>query len=235
MTPLKSPLARALVTLTAGLVLGSSGWWLYTASTTAATPSNAPAATAMPANSANPAQPEDALSAEQQALLSAPETQHYQDNLAFAKRLRSFLSEAKQLSDAQRDAQIEAFAAAIAEREGRGELALNEALLLDLALIEARGGDEASQKTAADALVARYRQRSAERVQAGLKDAVEAQAFALYKSQEGEIVSEVMSMNEAALPLGVSRDEYLRQRLQSAREAALAQASGTSQNAPQSN
>lgn len=106
---------------------------------------------------------------------------------------------------------------------------------MDLALIEARGGDEASQKTAADALVARYRQRSAERVQAGLKDAVEAQAFALYKSQESEIVSEVMAMNEAALPLGVSRDEYLRQRLQSAREAALAQASGTSQNAPQSN
>lgn len=106
MTPLKTPLARALVTVTAGLVLGSSGWWLYTANTPAATPNNAPAATAMPANSANPAQPEDALSAEQQALLSAPETQHYQDNLAFAKRLRSFLSEAKQLSDAQRDAQM---------------------------------------------------------------------------------------------------------------------------------
>ena len=235
MKPLKAPLARALVTLTAGLVLGSTGWWLYTANTPTVTTSNTPAATSMPASNANPTQPEEALSAEQQALLSAPETQDYQDKLVFAARLRSFLSEAKQLSDAQREAQIEAFSQTIAEREGRGELALNEALLLDLALIEARGGDEASQKAAADALVARYRQRSAERVQAGLKDAVEAQAFAIYKPQEGEIVAEVMAMNEAALPLGVSRDEYLRQRLQSAREAALAQASGTSQNAPQSN
>jgi hypothetical protein len=43
--------------------------------------------------------------------------------------------------------------------------------------------------------------------------------FQLYKVREGQIVAEVMSLQ--TIPNGLSRDEYLRRRLQTEREQLL--------------
>ncbi|MCJ8169378.1 hypothetical protein [Atopomonas sediminilitoris] len=226
-----------LVTVSAVLGLSAAVWWWWPS--TSASQTNPKPATASAGPSAAPIAAHEAtaasLNAEQQALLQAPQTQAYQDKLAFESTLRDFFSQASALPEASRDAQAEAFAQAIEEREASGALAMNEALLLHIALIQAQGADEASQKAAADQLLARYQARSAARAQQGLKDAVEAQAFQQYKSEEARIVSEVMASSDSALPLGVTRDEYLRQRLQAAREAALANASGAARDPDQSN
>lgn len=90
---------------------------------------------------------------------------------------------------------------------------------MQVGLVQAEGGDEAAQKARADALLARYQALSAEReAQAKAPDA----RFSRYKSEEKRIVDEVMALD--SIPDGLSRDQYLRQRLQEAREQAYRKA-----------
>mgnify|MGYP001179974871 CR=1 FL=1 len=90
----------------------------------------------------------------------------------------------------------------------------SEALLLQIGLIRAVSTDEQEQKRRAEALIRRYQALSAER------EARQAQRvdpnFARYKAEEKRIVEEVLALQ--SIPDGLSRDQYLRQRLQEARE-----------------
>lgn len=150
----------------------------------------------------------------QQQLLSAPAVKDQERRLAFHSAYRSFFAEAAQLSADERQAQAQALTEQIERYEQREELAMSEALLLQLGLIKVTVSDEQAQKEQADALVARYQTRSAER-EAKLKAKPDVN-FQRYKSDEKRIVEEVLAMD--SFPDGLSRDEYLRQRLQQARE-----------------
>src|SRR5690606_10349561 len=149
------------------------------------------------------------------ALLGDTAVQGYQARLRFAADYRGFIAGASELDEAERRRRAAALAREIDRREAAGELALSEALLLQIGLAQAEGGDEAAQKARADALVARYQALSRSREEkARAPDA----RFSQYKSEEKRIVEEVMALD--SIPDGLSRDQYLRQRLQEAREQA---------------
>ena len=148
-------------------------------------------------------------------LLQRPEVLDYQARLTFAGDYQIFIKSAAELSEEERRQRAAALAEEIDRREAAGELALSEALLMQVGLVQAEGGDEAAQKARADALLARYQALSAEReAQAKTPD----ERFSRYKSEEKRIVDEVMALD--SIPDGLSRDQYLRQRLQEAREQA---------------
>ncbi|WP_256203180.1 hypothetical protein, partial [Pseudomonas sp. ML96] len=159
--------------------------------------------------------PTEPAPAARPALQDDPAVQGYQARLQFAADYQGFVKGAAELSEAERHQRAATLAKEIDRREAAGELALSEALLLQVGLAQAEGGDEQAQKSRADALVARYQALSAAReAQAKAPDA----RFNRYKSDEKRIVEEVMAMD--SIPDGLSRDQYLRQRLQEAREQA---------------
>lgn len=151
--------------------------------------------------------------AQLQALLQNPAVKNQEQRLAFHQAYRSFVSGAAELSPAQRESQAQALREQIETYEQRSELAMSESLLLQLGLIQLTTDDEQAQKDQATTLVARYKAISAERED---KAATPSAEFQRYKVDEKRIVEEVLSMD--SIPDGLSRDEYLRQRLQQARE-----------------
>ena len=151
--------------------------------------------------------------AEQQALLQNPAVQAQEQRLAFHQAYRSFASRAAELSPAQRASQAQALREQIERYEQRNELAMSESLLLQLGLIKLTTDDEQAQTDQAAALVARYQALSAEREAKAAQPSAE---FQRYKHDEKRFVEEVLRMD--SFPDGLSRDEYLRQRLQQARE-----------------
>lgn len=151
--------------------------------------------------------------AQLQELLQNPAVKNQEQRLAFHQAYRSFVSGAAELSPAQRESQAQALREQIETYEQRSELAMSESLLLQLGLIQLTTDDEQAQKDQATALVARYKAISAERE---AKAATPSAEFQRYKVDEKRIVEEVLSME--SIPDGLSRDEYLRQRLQQARE-----------------
>ena len=151
--------------------------------------------------------------AQLQELLQNPAVKNQEQRLAFHQAYRSFVSGAAELSPAQRENQAQALREQIETYEQRNELAMSESLLLQLGLIQLTTGDEQAQKEQAAALVARYQAISAERE---AKAATPSAEFRRYKTDEKRIVEEVLGMD--SFPDGMSRDEYLRQRLQQARE-----------------
>ncbi|WJN59665.1 hypothetical protein [Pseudomonas sp. SO81] len=206
--------SRLLAAALAGLAVGG-GLWLGLASSEPVTDTSSTAATAP-----NPASGEraDAPSLDpsaQRALLDSPAVQDYQARLQFGADYQGFIKSAADLDEAQRRQRAAALAKEIDRREAAGELALSEALLLQVGLAQAEGGDEEAQKARADALVARYQALSQERE---ARNKTPHARFTQYKSDEKRIVDEVLGMD--SIPDGLSRDQYLRQRLQEAREQA---------------
>jgi hypothetical protein len=200
-----------------GLALGGAGLGLYWQQAESEPPApEAPAAQPaaeqdVPSTPAKPPTP-----AKRQQLLAAPQVQQHQRRLEFHNGFRAFIASAASLDASERESQAAALAKQIDEYETRGELALSEALLLQTALIQATVADEAEQKSRAEALAARYKAISAARE--AERDKTQPQAFTRYKQDERRIVEEVMAMEH--IPGGLSRDQYLRQRLQEAREQA---------------
>ncbi|MBM7061776.1 hypothetical protein JQX08_13770 [Pseudomonas sp. UL073] len=164
----------------------------------------------------SPPPPTPTHTADLQHLLDTPAVKEEERRLAFHNTYRNFFSRTADLSPAQRNSEAQALAQQIDDYEQRGELALSEALLLQVALIRATSGDEQEQKARASVLVARYKALSAAREQRTIEQQ-DAQ-FSQYKLEEKRIVDEVMAMD--SVPGGLPRDEYLRQQLQEARERA---------------
>ncbi|HSX71505.1 MAG TPA: hypothetical protein VLF16_11290, partial [Pseudomonas sp.] len=178
------------------------------------TPADAPAPSAPLANAgAANGRPAPLDPAARQALLNDPAVQGYRARLQFGADYQSFIKTSADLDEAQRRQRAAALAKEIDRREAAGELALSEALLLQIGLAQAEGGDEAAQKARADALVARYQALSQARE---ARNRTSDARFSQYKSDEKRIVEEVMALD--SIPDGLSRDQYLRQRLQEARE-----------------
>ena len=167
----------------------------------AATPAKAPA-TAAPAPAS--------------ALASTPEARAYQARLAFEHETRAFLRDAPKLDDQTRMRRAQALSREIDQREQAREMSADEAMMLRIGLIHAAVKDEMQRVAQSQEVVDRYRKQTAERQAAFLAQQKQDAHFQAYKAAEARIVAEVLAMQ--SYPGGLSRDDYLRLRLQEARE-----------------
>jgi hypothetical protein len=130
---------------------------------------------------------------------------------AFHERVRTFFAQAPILSDDEKQRTARQLDEEIAEYENRRELSAAEALTLRLALIrETTQEDEQLERM--QSLRDSYRAREQQRAEPAPDP-----MFDLYKAREQEIVAQVESLRE--IPGGLTREEYLRERLQREREA----------------
>lgn len=138
----------------------------------------------------------------------------YEARLAFHDRVRAYFTDPSSIPAAQRRSHAEALEDEIIRYESRGELSADEARLLRLELVRTSVADAAER----DAEIAALRREYEEATQSRLAqwESQRDPSFEVYKVREAEIVAGVMQMTE--IPDGLSRDEYLRQRLQQERE-----------------
>lgn len=158
-----------------------------------------------------------ATDSRQAALASTPQARAHRSRLAFEQRVRAFLRDAHTLDETARREQARAIAREIDQREQARELSAGESVVLHVSLIEAAEQDQAKRIRQSQALVDRYRQQTAARQAAFEEQQRQDAGFQAYKTREAQIVSEVMAMT--SYPGGMSRDDYLRIRLQEARQA----------------
>lgn len=152
------------------------------------------------------------------ALKNSPQAQAWEERQAFEARARRFMKDASRLGAVQRSEQARALSASIDRYESQGGLSAGESLLLRTGLIKATVDGETKQAEQIAALMDRYRQHADQRMDAYATQHAGDPRFQDYKARERAIVVEVMALH--AIPGGLSRDEYLRQRLQQARESA---------------
>ncbi len=139
---------------------------------------------------------------------------HY---MSFERDMRRFLRDQEEMTPAERNRLAIDLMQRIDQREEKKHLSAGEGLKLKIALINATVSDENQQALQVAELIARYQAR-AERQQAAFLDAQQRDPrFQSYKAREAQIVAEVQAMR--SFPSGMSRSEYLRQRLLEARAA----------------
>lgn len=153
------------------------------------------------------------------ALLDTPEARAYLEREQFNDRARRFFADATH-GDAPADArEAQWIEAEIGRYEREHHLSAGEAMNLRLGLIEVSGLPDAERAERMAAIVTAYgrdgERREAQWAAQQRSDA----AFAQYKSREQAIVADVVAM--ARIPDGLTRDEYLRRRLEAERVAAM--------------
>lgn len=215
-TLLLSAIALAITTASATL------YWRLQADTKAVAPvaaaptASAPATARAEQPGEQPPKAETETETETKPAVDPTLVDAYSKRLAFDSEYRGFFDKASQLPEAEREAEAERLRKGLEEREARGELAASESLMLQIALIQATESDPEEQKSRANALLRRYQEASEAREKALAQQP--SPQFKRYKQDEKRIVEEVMALE--AIPDGLSRNEYLRQRLQEAREQA---------------
>ncbi|WP_421841938.1 hypothetical protein [Marinobacter algicola] len=156
------------------------------------------------------------LTAEQQALLDNPQTLELANRLDFEEELHTFFAKAKSLSSEERAAEAAMLEQRLAEYQRKGQVSAAESLMVRIAITKLTIEDEAAQKRALQGLI--DRQNAAAKVRKEEWLAQPRPEFDAYKQQEKQIVKDVMAMDK--VPAGLTRNEYLRQRLLEARVAA---------------
>lgn len=141
------------------------------------------------------------------------------ERVRFNERAREFFAHAPALSPEEARQRAADLSQELSRIEHAGGLSAGETFLLRAGLIRATVADEQQQVTQMRALKERYeidtRQRNA------LATEQSDPMFQLYKVRESQIVAETLSLQ--VIPNGLSRDEYLRRRLQAEREQLLGQ------------
>ena len=188
--------------------LGGGAWWA------ARKPAEAPVVATKATASA--AAPRAGAAATPPA--DSPQARIWSERQDFEARARRFFKEAAALGPVQRSEQARALAASIDRYEDSGGLSAGEALLLRSGLIKATISDPAQQAERMAELIESYRSRTDRRIAAYEAQHASDPRFQDYKARERAIVAEVMGLGE--IPGGLTRDEYLRQRLQQARVSA---------------
>ena len=150
-------------------------------------------------------------------LSDTPEARAYRSRIAFEQNARAFLRDAPKLDDATRLARAQVLSREIDRREASLELSAGEAMTMQIGLIHAAVNDSSERLRQSQAVTNRYRERSAIREAAFAPEQQPDARFQRYQAREARIVSEVLAMTD--YPNGMSRDDYLRLRLQEAREA----------------
>lgn len=195
-------LALAAAALAAAVSLG--GWPFSSGRAVATAPaSDGPAAAA----SAGPGV---------HAMLATPQGRHFQQRRQFQDEARRFFRDAAALGPAERERRAQALQAQIDRYEQADELSAGESMLLRVGLIRATVPDEARQALLVQQLAQRYRAQAAQREQAFAEQQARDPKFQAYKRSQARIVAEAMAMRQ--FPGGLTREEYLRQRLQAERE-----------------
>lgn len=159
------------------------------------------------------------LAPEQRALLEDPRIIQFAQRLDFEEELQRFFQEAAELDAQQRQNRADQLEQQLARYEQETQVSAPEALMVRLALLQLLEQDEAAAKAAATELIERYQARSEERLEAW-RSAPKPE-FDRYKVREKEIVEEVMALDR--IPGGLTRDQYLRQRLLEARIETMGQ------------
>lgn len=136
----------------------------------------------------------------------------------FEKAIRDFLANSAALDAVERARIAAALDAQVEAEELAGRMSADEARMLRLALIERSSDDDAERVRRAEALAEAYRLDAERRQREFEQQQARDPRFSAYKSREAQVVTEVMALRE--IPDGLSRDEYLRRRLQAERERA---------------
>lgn len=140
-----------------------------------------------------------------------------QERARFNERAREFFAQAPALSPEEARRRAAELSEELSRIEQAGGLSAGETFLLRAGLIRSTVADEQEQLAQIRALKERYQAQT--RQQNAQASAQADPMFQLYKVRESQIVAEIMSLQ--AIPDGLSRDEYLRRRLQAEREQLL--------------
>jgi hypothetical protein len=133
----------------------------------------------------------------------------------FNEQAREFFAQAPALPPDEARQRAATLSTELTRIEQAGGMSAGEVFLLRAGLIRATEPDEQQQAAQIRALKERYERDSRQRSAQAQSDPM----FDLYKVREREIVAEVMALQ--TIPEGLSRDEYLRRRLQTEREQLL--------------
>ena len=156
--------------------------------------------------------------AQMQALLATPQARAYRQRQQFQRDAQRFFRDARNLGPVVRTQRAQVLERKIDAYENAGELSAGETMLLRVGLIQATVADPAEQVAQVEALAQRYRTDAARRNAQWQQQQQRDPRFQDYKQRERDVTAEVMAMQR--IPGGLSRDEYLRQRLQAERERA---------------
>jgi hypothetical protein len=143
--------------------------------------------------------------------------EQFKEYMTFERDMRRFLRDQQEMNAADRKRQAIALGHRIDEREKNKHLNAGEGLKLKMALIRAMEPDEEKQALQIAELILRYKTRAEHQQAAFVAEQQRDPRFQSYKAREAQIVAEVQAMR--SFPAGMSRDEYLRQRLLEARAA----------------
>lgn len=132
----------------------------------------------------------------------------------FNERARAFFASSAQMTAEDRAHEARQIEQELARLEQAGGMSAGETLLIRAGLIRETVPAGPEREAQFKALQQRYTAETQRRLASA--QARPDPQFESYKVRESEIVSEVMAMQ--TIPDGLTRDEYLRRRLQSARE-----------------
>ena len=138
----------------------------------------------------------------------------------FNERAREFFAQAPALSPEEARQRAADLSQELSRIEQAGGLSAGETFLLRAGLIRATVADEQQQLAQLRALKERYEAETRRRNASAV--AQSDPMFQLYKVRESQIVAETLSLQ--TIPNGLSREEYLRRRLQAEREQLLGEA-----------
>lgn len=155
-----------------------------------------------------------------ETLQATPQAQAYRERQRFEADARDFFARASALGAVERSERAGRLTQQIDRYEAGGGLSAGEAVLLRTALVRATVEDPAQQSEEVAAIADRYRAHADRRMAAFLQQQRNDPRFQTYKAREAQVVAEVAAM--PSIPAGLTRDQYLRQRLQEERERAYA-------------
>ncbi|MGL6160558.1 hypothetical protein [Microbulbifer sp.] len=144
------------------------------------------------------------------SLLSDPRVQRYFQREKDKRSLQDYFNNSGELSAEESWQLIESI-------ESEGRIMGYEAMALKLAWLERNSASKGEFDRAAGELVESYRRKSQQSAEE-YDPYEDVPGFAEYKETEAQIVREVQQMT--TFPDGISKQEYLRRRLQEAREKA---------------
>ncbi|WP_334177986.1 hypothetical protein [Pseudoxanthomonas sp.] len=200
---------KLLTLLVPLLVLAAAvSWWKQDASEAA------------PATASDAAVPADASASALASLQATPQAQAHRERQRFEADAKDFFARARSLRAVERSERADALSRQIDRYEAEDGLSAGEAVLLRTALIKATVDDPAQQAAEVAVIADRYRTHADQRMAAFAAQQARDPRFQAYKTREAQVVNEVMAMTD--IPAGLTRDQYLRQRLQEERERAYA-------------
>ena len=162
----------------------------------------------------------DAVSSPLASLQATPQAQEHLERQRFEADAKDFFARSASLRAVERSERADALTRQIDKYEAAGGLSAGEAVLLRTALVKATVDDPAQQAAEVAVIADRYRAHADARMDAFAAQQRNDPRFQAYKAREAQVVAEVMA--STTIPAGLTRDQYLRQRLQQERERAYA-------------